>query len=63
MSLSNHAGNLIVLGEFEEAFLFAQKAINRFNEFTKVLFPNIEARRNSLIDRCSVVFTIATTTN
>lgn len=49
MALSNHTGNLTVLGEFKEAFAFAQRAINLFNEFPRITFSRREIPVNNYV--------------
>lgn len=49
MTLANHSGNLIVSGQFESAYHYAQQAILFKDNFSEIAFPRIEIPFNNLM--------------
>lgn len=49
MALANHSGNLIVAGEFESAYHYAQQSILFKENYPEIAFPRLEIPINNLI--------------
>lgn len=48
-SLINHSGNLLIAGEFRNAFLYASKSLELINHFSNISFPEIQIPSNNYI--------------